>query len=66
MLHEIVGRHALWPRPQAADGEDLPAFGVVEDDRRDARDIDEVALQHAKRDAGRHARIDGVAASLQD
>ena len=64
-LHEIVGRHQLGPHAQAADRENLPALGVVEDDRRHAGDIDEVALQHAERDAGGDAGVDGVATRLQ-
>jgi hypothetical protein len=39
---------------------------VIEDDGRYARHTDEVALQHAERDTGGHAGIDGVAARLQD
>ena len=65
-LHEIVGCHELGPSAQAAHREDLPALGVIKDDGRYALHTDEVALQHAERNAGRHAGIDGVATRLQD
>ena len=64
-LHEIVGRHELRPNAQPAHGEDLPAFSVIENDGRYTRHIDDVALQHAERDTGGHAGVDGVAARLQ-
>ena len=63
---EEIGRHRLGPRAEAADGLHLPGLRAVEDDRRDARDIDQIAVHDAQGDAGSHARVDGVAASLQD
>ena len=63
---KVVGRHQLRPDAEAADREDLAALGMVEDDRRHARDVDDVALQHAERDARGHPGVDGVAARLQN
>jgi len=38
---------------------------VVENDGRDARYADEIALQHAQRQAGCNSSIDGVTAGFQ-
>ncbi len=56
----------LWPGAEAGDRHDLLFVGEVDHDRRDTGDIDEIALQDAERDPGGAARIDRVAARLQD
>ena len=63
---EEIGRHRGGPGAEAADGLHLPRLRAVEDDRRDAPDIDEIAVHDAQGDARGHTRVDGIAARLQD
>jgi len=66
LAHEHLRIEFLGPPAQPVDGDDLLLGGRVEDDRRHARDVDDVGLDHAEHHAGRAARVDRVAAGLQD
>ncbi len=55
-----------WPGAETGDRHDLLFVGEVDHDRRDPGDIDEIALQDTERDPGSAARIDRVAAGLQN
>ena len=66
LAHEQLGVERLRPGPEPGDRHDLAAVGEIDHDRRDAGDIDEIALQHAERDAGGAAGIDRVAAGFED
>ena len=63
---EQLGVERLRPGPEPGDCHDLARLGMVDQDRRDAGAIDEVALHDAERDAGGDPGIDRIAASLQD
>ena len=63
---EEIGRHRGGPGAEAADGLHLPRLRAVEDDRRDAPDIDQIAVHDAQGDARGHACVGGVTARLQD
>ncbi len=66
LAHEELGVERARPSAEPGDRDDLALLGVVDHDRRDAGEIDEVDLQDAERDPGRDAGIDRVAAGLQD
>ena len=66
LAHEELGIERLRPRTEASDRHDLLFVGEIDHDRRDAGDIDQIALQDAERDPGGAARIDRVAARLQN
>ena len=65
LAHEELGVERARPGAEPGDRHDLALLGVVDHDRRDAGEIDEVDLQDAERDPGRDAGIDRVAAGLQ-
>ena len=66
LAHEQLGVERFWPGAEPGDGQDLFFFGKIDHDRRDAGDIDEIALQHAECDPSGAPRIDRVAARLED
>jgi hypothetical protein len=55
----------LRPRPEAGDGHDFLLLGEIDHDRRNAGDIDEIALQNPERNAGSATGVDRIAAGLQ-
>ncbi len=65
LAHEQFGVERFGPRPEAGDRHHLALLGEVDHDRRDASDVDQIALQHAERDAGGDPGIHRVAARLQ-
>jgi hypothetical protein len=66
IAHKELRIERLRPRAETGDRHDLLLVGEVHHDWRYACDIDEIALQYPKRDPGGAARIDRVAACLQD
>ena len=65
MLLKKIGSHRARTGAQAADGRHLALVGAIDHDWCHAGDIDQVALQHAQRDARRDPRVDGIPARLQ-
>jgi hypothetical protein len=60
------GSSAFGQGSEPSDGHDLFFVSKIDHDRRDAGDVDQIALQHAERNPGRAARIDCVAAGFED
>ena len=54
------------PDAEPVDRHHLAALGKADHDRRDAGDVDDVALQHPERDPGRDAGVDRIAARFED
>ena len=65
-LLEIVARHGFRPGAEPRDGDQPILLGRIDDDRRDAREVHIFRLHHAERDAGRHSRVDRIAAGFED
>ena len=63
---ERFERRRLRPTPQSADGDDLAGRGGPDHDRRDAAETHILRLHDAERDTAADARVDGVAARLQN
>ena len=66
LAHEQFGVERFRPSAEPFNSHDLAALGVVDHDRRDAGDVDQVALQNTKRDPGGAARVDRVAACFEN
>ncbi|MDT4824057.1 hypothetical protein FQZ97_573000 [compost metagenome] len=66
LFQECFQPGRLGPIAQARDAGHAARAGLVDQDGRDAAEVHDVALHDAQRDPGRHARIDRVAAGLQD
>ena len=66
VLAEILRRRLHRPHAETVDGDDLAGLGQPDHDRRDACDVDQIALRDAERQARRDAGIDCVATGLQD
>src|SRR4029079_6013438 len=66
LAHEKLGVERAWPGAEPGDRHGFALLGVVDHDRRDPGEIDEVDLQYAERDPGRDAGVDRVATGLQD
>ena len=66
LAHKEFGVERLGPGAEPGDGDDLTLLGEVDHDRRHPGDIDQIALQHAERQAGRTPGVDRVAAGLQN
>ena len=56
----------LRPDAKPVDRHHLAALGKADHDRRDAGDVDDVALQYPERDPGRDAGVDRIAARFED
>ena len=65
-LDEQFGPHGLRPDPDTVDHQNRVGTGQADHDRRNTGDIDELALQDANRQPCGDARIDRVAARVQD
>ena len=65
LTHEDVGRQRFRPPAKARDALD-GSIGQPDHDRRDARDVDQVRLQHGECDAGGAAGVDRIAAGFED
>ena len=63
--HEQIGGQGFRPPAKARDAFDR-SVGQADDDRRDARDVHEVRLQHPERDARGDPRVDRVATGFQN
>jgi hypothetical protein len=65
LAHEQIGRQCLRPPAEAGDAFDV-AVRQPDHGRRDAGDVHQVGLQHAKRNAGGATGIDRIAAGFQN
>ena len=66
LLEVVALRCAFGHVPRPGIGDDAVLGGGIDHDRRDAREVHVFGLHDTKRNAGRHARVDGVAARIQD
>ena len=65
LVAEQLQLDGLRPCTEPAYGKDLVAVREVDHDGCDARDVDQVALYHAERDARGDTGVDGIAAGLK-
>ena len=63
-LKEIGGQRP-GPGSKAAYGHNLAALGVIENDRCDAGDVDQISLDDAQDQARRHRCIEGIATRFE-
>ena len=66
MLLEVGDARRLGPAPEPADGQHAVFLGEVDDDGRDPGQVHHVDVEHGEAEAGRHARVDGIAPARED
>ena len=66
MLLEVGDARRLGPAPEPADGQHAVFLGEVDDDGRDPGQVHHVDVEHGETEAGRHARVDGIAPARED